>query len=96
MSALRQLLGCLEGNITASDLVGIYTVNLVGTSIDPTDNNFPPHNQFSSYVITGTATINTDNSGTLVWTLTGVGLTEHAPAANWTWGAFSFNQPSDG
>jgi hypothetical protein len=92
-TALDARLAKLEGNITASDLEGTYTVSLVGISIDPF--NFSLPNRIGSYAIKGTATINAGGSGTLAWTLDGVLMSERAAALTCSLVGYLGERPDD-
>ena len=78
---LKARVGKLEGNITAADLVGTYSASafLVGlTGGAPAG--------IASGVLTGTATLAADGSGSLSSSISGYSLTEGSP---WQLGTFS-------
>jgi hypothetical protein len=83
VQALEAAVAKLMGNITADDLVGTYSVYLLGIAMDPPGTQ-ATYNQMSSYVNKGTATLAANFRGTLNGTGAGIVMTEQAANLNWT------------
>jgi len=83
VAALEAAVSKLQGNIIAKDLVGTYSVYLLGISMDPpgTEATF---NEMSSYAFAGTATLTENFRGSLNGTIGGRVMTEQAANLNWT------------
>jgi hypothetical protein len=83
VAALTARVGKLEGNISATDLVGSYSVYLLAVAMDP-PGTVAAHNQVASYTIVATATLTADFRCSLLGTAAGMTITEQAPNLNWT------------
>jgi hypothetical protein len=83
VTALQGRVAKLEGNIIADDLMGTYSVYLLGISMDP-PGSAATFNEMSSYAFAGTATLGGGFRGSLSGTIGGRVMTEQAANLNWT------------
>jgi len=83
VAALEAAVSKLQGNIIAADLVGTYSVHLLGISMDP-PGTAATFNEMSSYAFAGTATLAGNFRGSLSGTIAGIVMTEQAANLNWT------------
>ncbi len=83
VASLQSRLGKLEGAIAPSDLVGTYSVFLLGVSMDP-PGTAATFNEMSSYTFVGTATLAANFTGSLAGSMAGRLMTEQAPTLIWT------------
>jgi hypothetical protein len=82
VAALNARVSKLEGNIEAADLAGTYQLAAYGGTLSPlvTNPGPPPtvveNARIANFVISGTATVNADGTGSLDIALSGIVLTQ--------------------